>query len=326
MLKISKAQFTKGQKIKINLDESRVNNIKNALNRGGTEWEFGYMKRIGFEDGDIITLEKLSGTEVTFSIDGKTHKVYWSVLKNWSELVGENLGSMVIEYEIRVDGKNVKKKRFQDMGKVKASLMSLMNYHELFYNEAIKHKDNCPEAISTSPELAYGEVLPRSSFEKMEIVKIQNKKEVGVVEDFDPLAYYDEQMFLLNVSAKFGSSVREVFKVIKPEHQYIFVFFHEDYTNGKNPYYEYLTESQIIKDALKSLKLKGVVKRTKYGKTSIAVTHAIDALKLSKATPNYKHLILDINGNQLEEAEDRLVIMENRKSVIGSLLDEEFEA
>ncbi len=323
MLKISKAQFTKGQQIKINLDESRVNSIKNKLNRGGTEWEFGYMKQVGFEDGDIITLEKLSGTEVTFSIDGQTHQVYWSVLKNWSEIVGENLGLMAIEYEIHMDGHPVKKKKFRDMGKVKASLMSLMNYHGLFEQEATKHKDNCPEAIHTMTDHANGfTVLPRSSFGKMEIVEIQNRKKIGVVKDFDPLAYYDEQMFLLKVSAKFGSCVRETFKVVKPNHKYIFVFFHEDYTQQKYPDYEYLKESDIIKSTLKSLKLEGTVKKTKYGKTAIAVTHAIDALKLSKATPNCKHLILDINGNQLEEAEDRLVIMDNRNSVIGKLLDE----
>lgn len=318
MLKLSKNQVKKGQQVVLNLDAD-LTKLK--------DWDDLSIAtrdalRGGFKSGDIVTLQKLTGGTIYFTdSNNKEYHYFWSWFKLVSSLVGENLGAENLEYVIYLNGKKFKQKKYSDMGKIKAALLIMMDYHNIFYKKCQQHIDICPEhEYLITPEWLNGETLSREEFSKLEMFEWQNRK-LGNKVDFDPVKFYDEQMFLINFSSKYGSCVRELFKKIQPEHKFIFVYVHEDYKKPNMYYYEELKESETIKNALKKLKLKGVVKATKMGKTAIAVTSAIDAASIIHSLPeDSKYFCVDIDGNELQLLDNWFVLAESRNEKIAQIL------
>jgi hypothetical protein len=345
MLNISKNQVVVGQPVVFNLNvDFDFEKIKEAYDKSvkeiGYNWSNSiqtnyYSKRTllriiteftsrGFKDGDTVFLQKVSGTTVTFKDNtGKEHHSWWSEFKTCTSIPAgeENLGSEKVEYVIYLNGKKYKQKKFSDLGKVKASLLVMMDYHGLFYNKSQKHLDTCPEykygVVSEWLECS-GDDLTRDDFSKVEVFEWKNRK-LGNKADIDPLKFYDEQMFLINVSSKYGSCVREIYKKMEDNHKYIFVFVHEDYKNSWCDYKE-LKESELIKKAMKDAKIKGSLKATKMGKTAISVQTATDAANIIHHLPqDSKYYILDINGNELALLDNWFVLAESRDERIAEI-------
>lgn len=320
MLKISKNQIVKGQRVKItNLDKT----CDRYSDMGMAQESF---KKAGYKDGDILTIEKVSGTSVEFiNPSGKKCSFWWSCFKSITDLEegGENLGEDNVEYVILLDGKRLSTKKYKDMGKVKASLLNLMNYYDKLDRMVQTNLDNVPELAYGMPDyLGSQHNLSKSEFEKLEVYKWQNRK-MGAKVEFDAGEYYNELMLFIKVTAKFGSSARDVFKEVKDlgEHQYILTFMHEDYRANKSYIdYDSLKESQIIKDALSTLKLKGTKKKTKQGKTSVALKDETDAIKLMRALPEGTFFVMNMQGDELVEQSEALVIQEARERKIEQLL------
>lgn len=318
MLNISKNQVVKGQEVKVDLS-----NLNDEI------WEQKYCKSFftdrGLNTGDSLFLQDVSSGMVTvLDSKGKTSRFYWSEFKRGTKAVGENLGAEVVEYVIHYEGKKYKQKKFSDIGKVKASFLDMMNYHGIFENKARQHSDTCPENVYAVAEWLGNSYNPlsREDFKKVEVFEWQNRK-IGKKANIDPVAFYDEQMFLIEVSSKYGSCVREIFKKINDTHKYIFVFVHEDYKKTNYVYYSDLKESEIIKAALKTSKIKGSLKSTKMGKTAIAVTSASDAATIISNLPEgSKYYTLDIKGNELALQNDWFVLAESRNEKIASIFED----
>jgi hypothetical protein len=314
MLKLTKNQIVPGQQVVVsNLD-------KVAPRYSDLEYAQSAFKKIGCQDGDLVTINKLTGGVVNFTFKNNKCQFYWSWFKQVTDVFGENLGLDNTEYVIFLDGKRYKTKKYKDIGKVKAGLLVMMNYHDLFYKESRKHLENCPELeYIETPYWISGDTLTKEEFEKVEIYKWANRKLGEKVTDFNPMDFYNEQMFLIKVSSKFGSVAREVFKKVNDTHQYMFVFMHEDY-NKKYADFESMKESDIIKNVLSTLKLKGSCKSTKSGKTAIAVTSSTDAVRISKLLPEgSKYMILDMKGTEMVRRENELFTMEAREEKLNQL-------
>jgi len=317
MLKLSKNQVRKGQEVVLTVNHDAINVDKFSEIYMATK----YAIQDGFKTGDIVSIQKVTNGIVYFlDKNGQEYSQFWTYFKTIATLVGENLGAENIEYLIYLNGKKFKPKKYADMGKIKAALLIMMDYHQLFYNKSKQHLDTCPEhEFLMTPDWLNGETITRGQFANLEIFEWQNRK-LGNKVDFDAVRFYDDQMFLINISSKYGSCVRELFKKIEPEHKFIFVFVHEDYQN-RNVYYEELKESEIIKGVLKQLKLKGTLKASKLGKTAVAVTSATDAASIVRSLPEgSKYFTLDINGNQLELLDNWFVLAESRNEKIAEIL------
>lgn len=315
MLKITKNQIVPGQQVVVaNLD-------KEGQPYSDLEMAKKAFERVGCQNGDVITIDKVSGTVVNFTYKNNKCQFYWSWFKQVTEVTGDNLGQDNVEYVIYQGGKRYKTKKYKDMGKVKAGLLVMMDYHNIFWNESRKHLENCPElSYINTPDWVGGDTLTKEQFETVEIYKWANRKLGEKVLDFNPMDFYNEQMFLIKISSKFGSVVRELFKKVNDTHQYMFVFMHEDY-DKKYPDYESMKESNIIKDTLSNLKLKGTLKSTKMGKTAIAVTSATDAVRISKDLPQgSRYMILDMQGKEMTRRENELFTMEARSEKLEQLL------
>ena len=225
-----------------------------------------------------------------------------------------------------LDGKKYKAKKYSDIGKIKAALLVMMNYHGKFYDISQKFLDNCPEHqdLMVSEWLANGDNLTREDFKNIEIFEWSNRK-LGKKVDFDAVGFYDEQMLLIKISTQFGSSSRDIFKKVKDTHKYIFVFMHEDYGAANTSYIDFqsLKESDIIKTSMAKLKFKNTYKSTKNGKTAIAFDNATDVIKLSTSfspyETGYKTFIIDMSGNELIRKEESLVIQDMRDEKLSKL-------
>ena len=323
MLKITKNQIVSGQKVKVT-DLNKKSKPYSTLSMAQESF-----KKAGYEDGDIITIDKVTGTSVEFTNPvGRKCSFWWSCFKSITELEegGENLGEGNVEYVVFHDGKRLSTKKYKDMGKVKASLLSLMNYYDKLERMCQANLDTVPELryLSAPEFLGSQHNFSKADFNKVEIYEWKNRK-VGEKVDFDPSAYYDEVMLLIKVTSKFGSSAREVFKDVKDAgtHEYIVTFMHEDYRNTTltyGPDYDSLKESTIIKTALTQSKLKGTKKKTKHGKTSVAIKDETDAIKLMKLLPQNSFFILNMQGDELVEQSEALIIQESRQRKIDQIL------
>lgn len=319
MLKISKNQIVKGQKVVI-CDLDKIAEKYSDLAMAQSDF-----KRAGYKDGDTLTIDKVSGGTVYFKNENdKDCRFFWSCFKAVTMIPENevNLGVEKIEYIIMHNGKKYKTKKYSDIAKVKASLLAMMGYHEMFYNSSKKYLDNCPEhQYLQTPEWLGGDMLSREEFKNVEIYEWSNRKIGKKVEDFNPIDFYDEQMFFIKISSKFGSAARDLFKKATDDHKYMFIFMHEDY-NKKYPDYDTMTESEIIKKSIKSLKPKNSKKTTKVGKTAIALESSTDVIKIMNSIPNdSRYLILDMRGNELERKENDLFIMEAREEKLNKILN-----
>jgi hypothetical protein len=89
--------------------------------------------------------------------------------------------------------------------------------------------------------------------------------------------------------------------------------------------YEYLKESDIIKDAVtntfgKTVRTLGIKKKNKSGKTSLAFKEQSDAIKLMKSLPEGSFFICNMQGDQLVEQSEALIKQEFRNSLIDDIL------
>ncbi len=315
MLKISKNQIVPGQKVILDLDKQgeKYSDIEFAKN--------AFIKA-GFKNGDEIIISKVTGGTVEFTRDSTTHRFFWSWFKSVTKIGEEgNLGSEKVEYVIFNNGKKAKAKKYSDIGKIKAALLVMMNYHDKFYKASRNFINNCPEhQYLTTPEwLEHGDNLSREDFKNVEIFEWSNRKLGKKVQDFDPVQFYDEQMMYIKISSQFGSSARELYKKVKDTHKFMLVFMHEDYTK-QYVSFEDLKESDIIKNAMKVGKFKNTYKSTKSGKTSIAFDNATDVIKLINLLPvGSRYFIVDMKGDELTRKDDSLVIQEMRDEKLEGL-------
>lgn len=323
MLKISKNQVVKGQRVIV--DDFDINEEIRKYKIHMNDHSYGAMliTRDGFKSGDVIIIDKLSTGKIFFHKEGETNtfEYFWVWFKAITHLENENdnLGKDKSEYVLFYEGEKYKPKKYSDIGKIKSSLLMEMGYHDIFEKCSRLYLDNCPEHEYIEVDYWFQSVVTKSrdQFANFEIYEWSNRK-LGNKVDFDPLAFYDEQMFYIKISSKFGSAARELFKKINPEHKYMFVFMHEDYSNMCS-YYKELKESNIIKTVLSDLKIKAV-KSTKMGKTAIALESPGTINRIIKALPeNSRYLILDIDGNELEQIGNDIFIAFERNRRLESL-------
>lgn len=322
MLNINKNQVQIDQKVKVckplYFDTGR---------RPAYLMDYNYNNNPSLPLGTILTIKTKPDANshlIVTDDNGKEYGTWWSTIKSTTEL-GEfvNEGSEVIEYKIYLKGVDIKKKKFKDIGKVKASLMSAMGYTDKFTTIAKNYYDRCPENQDTMDYYyeTYYNQLTRADFHNIEIYEWKNRKKGNKV-DFDAVAFWDELMKYIAVSAQFGSAAREVYKKTRETHSVIVVYVPDEYRQSNNRYWDYrsLTESDVIKIALKNSGVKGSVKSTKNGKTAIAFTEKGDAMKVIRLLPKETFYILDMNGEELEEKTELFILNQSRAEKLRNLM------
>jgi len=247
---------------------------------------------------------------------GTRGEVFMSALRSFTKEEGSivPMENALKQYKIFYEGKAYKPKYFADLGKIKASLLIAFGYYkgmyELWYNN---YRERTPELD--------GELLPdwidtddvkfsRDACKKIEIFEFINHDRKNPVKvDFDVQKYYDEMMRVSNVTAQFGAAAREVFKNMSAgEYSYMLIFVPSEYREKKNFYdWKSLKESDRIKSVLKSAKVKGTKKSTKYGKTAIAFKNLEDLKEVMLRLEPKEYYILDCDGDQLVEKNARFV-------------------
>lgn len=272
----------------------------------------------------VLTQPKGTSADVTFETeDGKKYMSFWSSFKSKVDLV-EGVEqpetpdtSEKKRYKIYFNGKPFKTKYFNDLGKVKASLLISFGYYNDQYEMIQKYIDRNPELEdNTVPEyMSYGKDIDRSDCENVEIMEFTGKSRTPVKYDFDVTKYYDQSMRLINVTAQFGTAARELYKKTMEtgDYNYMLVYIPDEYRDTKNTgHYAYfdwneLKESQKIKDVLKAAKVKDTKKCTKYGKTAIVFKTTDDLKQVMLRLEPKEYFILDCDGDQLEEKNTRFV-------------------
>lgn len=272
----------------------------------------------------VLTQPKGASADVTFKTeDGKTFMSFWSSFRSKVDLVegveqpktpdtSENK-----RYKIYFNGKPFKAKYFNDLGKVKASLLVSFGYYNDQYDMIQKYIDRNPELEDNAvPEyMSYGRDFNRKDCKNVEIMEFTGKSRTPVKYDFDVTKYYDQSMRLINVTAQFGTAARELYKKTMEtgDYNYMLVYIPDEYRDPKNTgqyvYFDWneLKESQKIKDVLKAAKVKDTKKCTKYGKTAIVFKNSDDLKQVMLRLEPKEYFILDCDGDQLEEKNTRFV-------------------
>jgi len=245
-------------------------------------------------------------------------ETYPSTLKSGTVEYGDILAHPdIFQYRVFMDGKMFKAKYYDDMGKIKAALLVMFDYHKDKWDLIQKYRDRNPELDdSYIPDyIEYGGSsefrLTEDDTKDVEIMMYTNKKNPTVV-DFNVHDYYKEVQLLSTVTYQFGSATRELFKNIykEKEFKYILVYVPDEYRNkNKNHYFDYasLKESQRIKDVLKEVGVKDIKKTTKHGKTAIAFKNFDSmGLVISKLQKG-EYYILDCEGDELIEQNERFI-------------------
>ena len=288
------------------------------------------VKNIVIKLPDVILNSILNSTYNVPPINvkaGTRANVGLSNLRSFAVEVGDivPMENALKQYKIFYEGKAYKPKYFADLGKIKASLLISFGYYkgmyELWYNN---YRERTPELD--------GELLPdwidtddvkfsRDACKKIEIFEFINHDRKNPIKvDFDVQKYYDEMMRVSNVTAQFGAAAREVFKNMSAgEYSYMLIFVPSEYREGKNNYIDWksLKESDRIKSVLKSAKVKGSKKSTKYGKTAIAFKNLEDLKQVMLRLEPKEYYILDCDGDQLIEKNARFVKLLMLKEVSG---------
>lgn len=274
----------------------------------------------------ILTQPKGTSANVTFKTpDGKEYMSFWSSFKSKVDLA-EGVEqpetpdtSEKKRYKIYFNGKPFKTKYFNDLGKVKASLLVSFGYFNQQYEMIQKYIDRNPELEDNAvPEyIGYGNDFKRKDCKNVEIMEFTGKSRTPVKYDFDVTKYYDQSMKLINVTAQFGTAARELYKKTMEtgDYSYMLVYIPDEYRNPKNTsntYYGYfdwnkLKESQRIKDVVKESKVKDTKKCTKHGKTAIVFKNTDDLKQVMLRLETKEYFILDCDGDQLEEKNTRFV-------------------
>lgn len=321
MLNINKNQVQVGQKV-VTTNELFIEGgeMLNSVDFSGL-WKTKPQKLPA--NTNLTFTSKLNGGTLTVKDDnGKEYIAYWLTLKENSSLGGfSNLGSEIIEYVLYVNGKKYKK--YKDIATMKASMMSMMGYHDKFAQIAQNYYDRCPENEYVEGYFSDSfTTLNRKDFKTIEIFEYVNKKIGNKVTSINSVDYYDEMMKYIAVSAQFGSAAREVYKKTKDTHSIILVYVPDEYRNQKYPDYQSIKEADDIKNALKSSGVKGTTKSTKFGKTAIAFLEKGDAMKVIRLLPKGTFYILNMEGEELEEKTELFVLNQSRVEKLKKLMQE----
>lgn len=272
--------------------------------------------------GEKIEIVAFKQGTVSFKYNNEIYFAWWNGLRiKLDKVEGQDIviPEEKLRYKIYKDGKPLKPKYFNDMGKVKSSLLIAIGYYNNQWRTFEEYKDRNPELQDNQiPEwFSYGGDFKREDCESIEIMSFLGKSKVPVKTDFNVLEYYDQSMKLINVTAQFGSAARELYKktMVTGEFSYMLVYAPDEYRDKSNiDSYGYnrfdfsvLKESQRIKDVMKASKVKGTKKCTKWGKTAI-VFKSLDDLKkvMLRLTPK-EYFILDSAGDQLVEKNTRFI-------------------
>lgn len=277
--------------------------------------------------GTIITIERKNPYSVSFKIEGSDiiYKGEWSTMRfKLDKIEGVNIiePDEIIRYKIFYQGEPLKQKYFNDLGKVKSSLLIEFGYYQNQYEMFQKYKQVNPEIEDN--EIPYwfesGQNIDREDSKNIEIRSfIKGKKDkVGTKVDFDVVKYFDNSMKLIDITAKFGNAAREMYKkaLETKEYEYILVYIPDEYRDPKNfntnHYYisnfdfSKLKESDRIKTLIKNSKLK-VKKCTKFGKTAILLKNIDELKSFVFKMNNDEYIILDCNGDELQKLNNRYV-------------------
>jgi len=342
MLKINKNQIKKGQQVVTTKDIHLVEWTSKWNSRGGIQRTYKPNTNKNVTEtvvdtlpaGSVLTITSASGTQVSVTSEHTTDYKYnafnswnewWSEFKTYTDL-GDfpNLGAQVVEYKMLLNGVDFKKKKFKDIGKIKASLMSMMGYHSKFAKVAKQYYDRCPENQEGVYYVyeSYGDsVLNRSQFAQLELFEVLNNK-MGKKVDLDFVGYYNEMIKFLSVSATFGPATRDCFKkaLLKEDYTTILVYVPVDYDQHDSYDYQYLKENQTIKDAMKASKVKGTIKSSKCGKTAIAFKHTSDVFKVIQLLPKNTFYVMNMNGEELVERSEKFILQQSRKEKLDQIL------
>lgn len=281
----------------------------------------GTFKSVLFSDGTIVEITSpVTNGSVSFNVDGKSYFSWWSETRFKLDYIESNTSNVVdtkevIRYKIYYKGKPFKPKYFNDMGKIKSSLLISFGYYENQYQIISKYKERNPEVEGIDYWYEGRAEWTRSELKDVKIYKFINKDRKNPIDtEFNVQEYYDQSMKLINITAQFGAAARELYKktLETKEYSYILVYFSDEYRDEnrvKNAWnFDWnLKESQKIKDIIKQSGLKSIKKSSKQGKTAIAFK-TLDDLKqiMLRLSPN-EYFICDCDGDQLVEKNTRFV-------------------
>lgn len=277
--------------------------------------------------GTKIEMLTKATQEVQFRILGENevYGAWWNGFRvKMDKIEGQEIAEPAesLRYKIFYQGKAYKPKYFNDMGKIKSSLLIAFGYYRDQYEMFEKYKDRNPELQDNEiPEwFSGGPDFTRDQLKDVEIMSFAGKSRIPVKTDFDVTAYYDQSMRLINVTAQFGNAARELFKknMETKEFSYLLVYAPDEYRDENNYSTNYgyrnchfdfttLKESQKIKDVMKASGVKDTKKCTKYGKTAIVFKNRDDLKKVMLRLEPKEYFILDCDGEQLVEKNTRFV-------------------
>jgi len=284
----------------------------------GVNWKF-----FEIPVGSKIEIVKMINGEVYFKFEDVIYTAWWNAFRvKTDKIEGQEIKEHtkeVVRYKIYKDGKPYKPKYFNDLGKIKASLLIAIGYYNNQYEMFEKYKDRNPELQDNQiPEwFSYGNDFKREDCESIEIMSFIGKSRTPIKTDFNVLEYYDQSMRLINVTAQFGSAARELFKkcMETKEYSYMLIYSPDEYRDknnvGKYGYNNFdfstLKENQKIKDVMKASGVKDSKKCTKFGKTAIVFKTVDDLKQVMLRLDPKEYFILDCDGEQLVEKNTRFV-------------------
>jgi hypothetical protein len=275
--------------------------------------------------GESVEVVKFQQGILYFKYNSEVYYAWWNACRiKLDKIEGQEIVEPAesLRYKIYYLGKPLKPKYFNDMGKIKSSLLIAFGYYRDQYEMFEKYKDRNPELQDNEiPEWYSGSAdFTRDQLKDIEIMSFAGKSRVPVKTDFDVTSYYDQSMRLINVTAQFGNAARELFKknMETKEFSYLLVYAPDEYRDEKNYStnhgYKYchfdftvLKESQKIKDVMKASGVKDTKKCTKYGKTAIVFKTVDDLKKVMLRLEPKEYFILDCDGEQLVEKNTRFV-------------------
>ena len=138
--------------------------------------------------GSKIEVVEFKYSQVLFKVenDNKTYLTWWNPFRVKADKIeGEEIKEPtgeVVRYKIYKGGKPLKPKYFNDMGKVKSSLLIAMGYYNNQYEMFEKYKDRNPELQDNQiPEwFSYGNDVKRKDCEDIEIMSFSGKSRTPV--------------------------------------------------------------------------------------------------------------------------------------------------
>lgn len=307
---------------KVSVDNDHMNWGKNKSENGLNAYYTDNKQHGVFEVpiGSKIEIVQLKTSAVYFKYENILYQSWWNGFRvKVDKIEGQEIKEPtkeVIRYKIYKDGKAYKPKYFNDLGKIKSSLLIAIGYYNNQYRMFEQYKDRNPELQDNqiSEWFSNGDDIKREDCGSFEIMSFAGKSRTPVKTDFNVLEYYDQSMRLINVTAQFGSAARELFKkcMETKEYSYMLIYSPDEYRDKSyvNRYefdFSALKENQKIKDVMKASGVKDSKKCTKFGKTAIVFKNVDDLKQVMLRLEPKEYFILDCDGEQLIEKNTRFV-------------------